>query len=158
MLRTSLFDDLTKEEFRGRRNKEIANGIDVLKGNCTDSGLSEEAYVRLLHRLAWLEHRRWNAFTRVMGYRHTTLYEAYRMITHSHKHMPLKLHPCLVECDQLGIKSRINRHGMPEEKSRAQTEDDPGYDKLDALTYHLNQLGLVSYDMKYWDYPYEFLD
>ena len=48
------------------------------------------------HCLAWLEHRRWNAFTRTLGYRYVparTLYAA----KGSQKDMPLKLHSCLVE-------------------------------------------------------------
>ena len=52
---------------------------------------------RKKHRLAWLEHRRWNAFTRTMGYRNTGVMGEYYALTQSHKNMPLKLHPCLVE-------------------------------------------------------------
>lgn len=47
--------------------------------------------------LAWLEHRRWCAFTRTMGYRSTELLEENLKATGKHKNMPLKLHPCLVE-------------------------------------------------------------
>lgn len=48
------------------------------------------------HRLAWLEHRRWNAFTRTMGYQHTSA-ETLFSIKSSQKDMELKLHSCLVE-------------------------------------------------------------
>ena len=47
--------------------------------------------------LAWLEHRRWNAFTRVIGYQSTTEIRKNLMIYGSHKNMSLKLHPCLIE-------------------------------------------------------------
>ncbi len=48
------------------------------------------------HRLAWLEHRRWNAFTRTMGYQHTSAEKLFN-IKNSQKDMELKLHSCLVE-------------------------------------------------------------
>jgi hypothetical protein len=49
------------------------------------------------HMLAWVEHRRWNAFTRTMGYQSTDALEKNLASYASHKNMPLKLHPCLVE-------------------------------------------------------------
>ncbi|MBR6825488.1 MAG: hypothetical protein IKM59_02970 [Oscillospiraceae bacterium] len=49
--------------------------------------------------LAWLEHRRWCAFTRVMGYRSTDAIEENLRTLKTHKNMSLKLHPCLVEAD-----------------------------------------------------------
>lgn len=47
-------------------------------------------------RLAWLEHRRWSAFTRTMGYQYTDAKNILSQ-TGAHKSMPLKLHSCLVE-------------------------------------------------------------
>ncbi len=52
---------------------------------------------RKKHCLAWLEHRRWCAFIRTLGFRHTTALEQNWQQWRSHKNMPLKLHPCLVE-------------------------------------------------------------
>ena len=49
------------------------------------------------HYLAWLEHRRWCAYTRTMGYRFTDAMEKYYLEHISHKNDTLKLHPCLVE-------------------------------------------------------------
>ena len=49
------------------------------------------------HVLAWLEHRRWSAYTRTMGYRSTDAMERYYFAENNHKNMSLKLHPCLVE-------------------------------------------------------------
>jgi hypothetical protein len=49
--------------------------------------------------LAWLEHRRWCAFGRTMGYRATDCTEENLVLTKTHKNMPLKLHPCLVEAE-----------------------------------------------------------
>ena len=63
------------------------------------------------NRLQWLEHRRWNAFLRTMGYQHTDCYETYLEYTHGHKQMEAKLHPCLVECNMDGIYGIINDAG-----------------------------------------------
>ena len=52
---------------------------------------------RYRHVLAWLEHRRWSAYTRTMGYRSTDAMERYYFSENDHKNMTLKLHPCLVE-------------------------------------------------------------
>ena len=52
---------------------------------------------RKRHTLAWLEHRRWAAYTRTMGFRSTDAMEQYYLAENGHKNMSLKLHPCLVE-------------------------------------------------------------
>lgn len=52
---------------------------------------------RKRHTLAWLEHRRWAAYTRTMGFRSTDAMERYYLAENGHKNMSLKLHPCLVE-------------------------------------------------------------
>lgn len=50
------------------------------------------------HMLAWLEHRRWIAFTRTMGYRYTSEFKKNLILNgKNHKNMELKLHPCLTE-------------------------------------------------------------
>ena len=49
------------------------------------------------HVLAWLEHRRWTAFTRTMGYQYTSGFKKNLQLNGTHKNMELKLHPCLVE-------------------------------------------------------------
>ncbi len=53
------------------------------------------------HTLAWLEHRRWVAFTRSLGYQYTgELGKNLRLSGKNHKNMELKLHPCLVEAEK----------------------------------------------------------
>lgn len=50
------------------------------------------------HILAWLEHRRWTAFTRTMGYQYTGEFRRNLQLNdENHKNMELKLHPCLIE-------------------------------------------------------------
>lgn len=66
------------------------------------------------HLLAWLEHRRWCAFTRIRGYQRTTDYAKYCELTGSHKHMSLKLHPCLVESGKKGSPALIGKDGDKE--------------------------------------------
>lgn len=95
-------------------------------------------------RLAWLEHRRWCAFTRVKGFRSTDAYAQYYDATGSYKHMSLKLHPCLRECSDTGMQQLIdgNRTLHPE----------AAVDALDALTCEL--YGKYNdYDFKQYDYP-----
>ena len=56
------------------------------------------------HCLAWLEHRRWNAFTRTMGYQYINA-DNILNIKGSQKDMELKLHSCLVEARQPELSS-----------------------------------------------------
>ncbi len=124
--------------------------------------------------LQWLEHRRWCAFLRTMGFRQTNDYEEYLEVTQTHKQMDLKLHPCLVECDKFGMRGAfdefgeakftlINRDEWDEiveinEKSREVGD----FDYLDQLTCKLANLKQNSsttipnfspYDFKQYDYP-----
>lgn len=56
---------------------------------------SEDYYKQVL---AWLEHRRWNAFIRTQGFQHTNEFRKnFQLNGKDHKNMELKLHPCLVE-------------------------------------------------------------
>ncbi len=72
---------------------------------------------RILNELAWLEHRRWNAYMRSRGFRNPNClskegFERYfgeeGLTGHEeagHKYITLKLHPCLVECDKQGMSA-----------------------------------------------------
>lgn len=55
---------------------------------------------------AWLEHRRWNAFTRVYGYQNNGT---------NQKDHQRKLHPCLVETDKEGAKGHQKLKECPKE-------------------------------------------
>ncbi len=141
---------------------------------------------RKKHSLAWLEHRRWCAFTRTMGYRSTDALKSNLYTAGSHKNMPLKLHPCLVEArlhtDSRGEISYI--HGEFDERgklteaselawSREDMDNAPDlYDPLDRLSHRWNavwnenreyikkkNLSVESYDFKKYDYyRYEYGD
>ena len=115
----------------------------------------EQKHITLLHRMAWLEHRRWNAFTRVKGFRSTKAYPAYACadVQGSYKQMELKLHPCLVECDQLGIRAKISSKGVIDPESLFCETDTSKFDRLDELSYDLKQKGYNNFDFKQYDYP-----
>lgn len=161
VMNTSLFDVDDSEE-----GKEIYN--DALKTAFAEycrlvSGLDRledpeaaERDLRLVHRLSWLEHRRWCAFTRIKGFRCSWDYDSYKGVTGSYKHMGLKLHPCLVECDQRGIRAPLRADYTVEEDKCLQftkgcPEADP--DLLDELSLDLRDNGLNNYDFKLYDYP-----
>ncbi len=111
---------------------------------------------KLLHEMAWLEHRRWNAFTRVKGFRHTSDYQAYAIANQSgsYKQMDLGLHPCLVECDKNGIRAEM-KDGRVVKETLWKKADDPNLDLLDELSYDLYASGYNGYDLKEYDYPLE---
>ena len=114
---------------------------------------AKQAHIQLMHKMAWLEHRRWNAFTRVKGFRHTAGYDVYSGITGSYKQMDIKLHPCLVECDDLGIRGVIDEKCRLDESTVFKVADPEQLDLLDELSYDLWKKGLNGYDFKMYDYP-----
>ncbi len=110
--------------------------------------------IALLHKLAWLEHRRWCAFTRTMGFRQTDAYGVYADPEKSgtHKQLEIKLHPCLVECDQNGIRMVCDGEGYLSLCPLLQAAQSPR-DYLDELSDALYEQGINDYDFKLYDYP-----
>ena len=115
-----------------------------------------QAHMRLLHRLCFLEHRRWSAFTRVQGFRNPTQYRRYLVEgkSGSYKHMGLRLHPCLVECDDQGIRAEIDPYARLIPGTEFRCTDPEALDLLDELSYELKKLGINDYDFKQYDYPF----
>lgn len=106
--------------------------------------------------LIWLEHRRWCAFLRTMGYRQTELYSEYYSKTNSHKHSEFKLHPCLVECDKKGVSDIIDycKQGI-----KIHQTGDKAYDLLSIVSYNTSELSNYFDDFKAYDHPdNEYLD
>ena len=114
-----------------------------------------EAHLELLNKMAWLEHRRWNAFTRVKGFRSTANYDVYAssQVKGSYKQMEIKLHPCLVECDQKGIKTKITERDKMKREEILVCENRSDFDWLDELSYDLYGKQFNGYDFKEYDYP-----
>lgn len=128
-----------------------------------DSEADAQAHLQLLHEMAWLEHRRWNAFTRVKGFRCPESYRTYAVpgVGGSYKQMDLRLHPCLVECDKRGIRAVMEPTGRVDEATVLERKDDvlirfadaDDLDDLDILTRDLYHMGCNGYDLKVYDYP-----
>ncbi len=128
--------------------REIAGGDQL-------SGEEAEKHMSLMHRIAWMEKRRWNAFTRIKGFRHTDRYDVYAVEGEkgTYKQMDLKLHPCLVECDKVGIRAKIDLNCNIDAKSRFKFEEKDCPDMLDDLSKDLSEKGFNGFDFKEFDYP-----
>gem|GEM_PF-1603943 len=127
-----------------------------------------ETKMQLLHRLAWLEHRRWCAFMRTLGFRRPDAergesYKKYfgeKLSGHEeddHKYMPLKLHPCIVECGQEGIVAQFDKLGNV--KDGTDMKERIIRDYLDELSWDRKDSFRPKppkkfEDFKKWDYPY----
>lgn len=121
------------------------------------------------HRLAWLEHRRWCAFMRTEGFtcpsegeeeayvkalnddnEPVKQYESPKYPNEgNHKSIALKLHPCIVECDEKGIRKNLF----------LQIADRKELDRLDEVSIRFKTKekykikNLHTYDFKKYDYP-----
>lgn len=126
--------------FLGRKDKPVA------------APKEEAEHKALLHRLAWLEHRRWNAFLRACGFRCPREYEHYKPVSHSYKFIDLKLHPCIVECSTHGILAEFDEGYKVNRSTCLQYKDSSRYDHLDRLSYDLKEKGWNDYDFKQYDY------
>ena len=150
------FDKLNDENYEKSIEEAIDRYNKIVTGQVEfRSEEDKQAHFTLLHELSWLEHRRWNAFTRVKGFRHTDKYDVYAKAGEngSYKQMELKLHPCLVECDKKGIRAEIDKQGKPKETFACQDKSD--FDLLDELSYDLYEKKYNNFDFKIYDYPEE---
>ncbi len=151
--KTSLFDKtsdyakLQQQFIREYKNRLI---------ECSKNNDSE-----LLHELAWLEHRRWNAFMRTRGFKNPDNAKEFLRICKSQKNLELKLHLCLVECDKYGMKANMSSAGEWNDfkllnNTISEAELSALYpDLLDELTYDIAQINSEAYDFKLYDYPLE---
>lgn len=115
--------------------------------------------------LAWLEHRRWCAFTRTMGYQQCKAPDRNSLLHANHKNMSLKLHSCLVEAyvdfDAPETYRYIQADFCKDGSVNASTVfKSAPCDALDAVSQRWYELsGKSSYDFKLYDfYRYEFED
>lgn len=150
---------ITESVFDGKAPGAVQVGDDpfapLIKGWDSWDAEEKEKHMRLLHRLSWLEHRRWSAFSRVQGFRNPVEYRRYLTEGQagSYKHMGLRLHPCLVECDDKGIRGQIDHLGRLVPGTDFSCTDPEQLDLLDELSYRLKELGVNDYDFKQYDYP-----
>ncbi len=152
----SIFEAVDEERRRAyeeAQDKMLQDYKDFATGGIDELSPEDAARnIRLKHDLAWLEHRRWNAFTRVKGFRHSDNYGVYSACTGSYKNFPLKLHPCLVECDKLGIRTSLSAADIDNKTVFLSTEERE-LDFLDLLSLDLAEKNLNDYDFKIYDYP-----
>jgi len=115
--------------------KRIA-GIDLSQTLNKDDEAKREDIKKKMEQLAWLEHRRWCAFTRTLGYRFTDAIEKNFEATGSYKNMSLKLHPCLVEArcpENAGMKYMCDKKS--DEDSNKELDSSVEFDYLDKMSH-----------------------
>lgn len=153
---SSVFKDpqMADRECRREYYKEVFVQCCRFLGEGKPAAAPEEdaEHKALLHRLAWLEHRRWNAFLRACGFRCPREYEHYKPVSHSYKFIDLKLHPCIVECSTHGILAEFDEGYKVNRSTCLQYKDSSRYDHLDRLSYDLKEKGWNDYDFKQYDY------
>ena len=168
----SVFTQDSTQFEKAEQNKEMIN---FYKNTIIEISKDSDNHSNL-HKLAWLEHRRWNAFMRTCGFTYVSVddmkqyynIDSFEHKLKDHKMLPLKLHPCLVECSDKGIFIKLNEKGIAEEGyvkgfHQAKVNDFNNgnlseFDKLDCLSYYNRSLRDETdycYDFKKWDYPSE---
>lgn len=134
--------------------KSIEDTFDRYEAFIRNDTEQKKEYYRLLDELAWLEHRRWNAFMRVNGFCGTKHYENYAVPDEigSYKQMEVKLHPCLVECDKKGIRAKRKENGRIDMENLLKS-DEEDFDLLDEVSYNCYKKGYNKENFKKYDYP-----
>ncbi|MBE6688276.1 MAG: hypothetical protein E7588_03240 [Ruminococcaceae bacterium] len=162
MATASVFDEKDYDTYLEALKKDYQKYESFAKG---DLVVTEDAWMR--HRLAWLEHRRWNAFMRVSGFRFTDMYVHYYKEFGTHKSLSLKLHPCLVECDESEMKLELTEKGEPIDRVADGTKTE-ALDMLDEISLKMREVKMEKnkkeekeenkdysyYDFKKYDYPF----
>lgn len=172
LIKESIFDynqhdlDSLYKAYIEKQCKEYINIVlsDSHKEFCTEVVYKELHSKK--HLLAWLEHRRWNAFTRTMGYQYTCA-ESLFNVKNAQKDMDLKLHSCLVEArlprladDDTYIYAEFTENDLVD-KSTALDFSGKMLDRLDMVSYERQKRNLTvkTEDFKMYDYyRYEFYD
>ncbi|MBR2860901.1 MAG: hypothetical protein IKB86_03595 [Clostridia bacterium] len=156
LVKKSLFECVSENEYKAEAKRAVEEYKKIASGKIEFATSKEEKeHLKLLNNMAWLEHRRWCAFTRVKGFRGTSAYANYAKedVSGSYKQMDIKLHPCLVECDNKGIKAELTSQGIIDASTSLKCTDKDKFDLLDDLSYDLFEKNLNDYDFKLYDYP-----
>ncbi len=131
---------------------------------------SAKEYIELQHRLSWLEHRRWTAFSRIRGFKSVDFEtcRSYSGLTGNHKNFALKLHPCILECDDKGMRKDLLGTGkLSTDGYYCDADPKTDRDFLDELSVYVRDNGIkrdtvgkdgkiqkAGYsDFKKYDYP-----
>jgi len=160
-IKTSVFDCMTEKEYDAHcKNVNAQCEMYRMLATASDmSGLTDEGRVKYedielkKHCLAWLEHRRWCAFTRTMGYQYIDIRNILEQ-SGNHKDMRLKLHSCLAEarmpcmnCDDTYIQAQFDASGKVDSSTILKFGNSDKCDMLDIVS-----LAKKSGDFKEYDY------
>ena len=151
------YGDAENPEYKNQNKSSFESYRSYILGNIgSEEKRDIVTFKNNMHRMSWLEHRRWCAFTRIKGFRNTNGYNFYARPDKkgSYKQMDMKLHPCLRECDMNGVQSGIDGDGkIIKENGLFTMKDTKGLDYLDCLSFELYKKNLNGYDFKMYDYP-----
>lgn len=156
-IKNSVFSDANKEEYDLLQTENFEKyGLYLKLTAVSASGrfdwleICDRKYYCDLQKkreyLAWLEHRRWNAFTRTMGYRHVDIQKLLEGVK-AQKDMRLRLHACLVETE-FPCASQHKGCYMWMENGKFDTYDTALLDSLDLVSK-----AKAGGDYKEYDYP-----
>ena len=171
-IKKSVFDgeEVHKKETEAQflRYKRMALADGTNSASVTFDGENEiPCFAEQKELLAWLEHRRWCAYTRAEGYRYTAeVIKNLDLKGKSHKNMSLKLHPCLVEAERPVGKTYRHPKVISVFESKKTNEDvkkeldaleDEPLDRLDRLSCLMCREKLTRHikagDFKEYDRP-----
>jgi len=122
----------------------------------------------ITQRLAWLEHRRWNAFLRAQGFSRpfSTLADIQAALKElntesgpdrlfAYKDVSLRLHPCLVECDTTGVgpsgnivQEKDGKLFLSWNEGDKKANGESSYDLLDLISLLRTDRELIKNDRK----------
>lgn len=149
IMKPTLFNSSDDEEYHNNVTQAEARFAHTVKSvwNYPDYAFEQNA-------LAWLEHRRWNAFMRINAFKKPDDMDKYiRLDSDIHSLKPgqdkdyqflfIKRHPCIVECDIDGYPGIFSKNQNWKTPGRASV----GPDELDILQQKLDA------DYKSYDYP-----
>lgn len=168
-IKSSVFDCISEQEELAHKDyvsKQCKNYIQMVLSDPSELNDDKKHVYNDLeekkHLLAWLEHRRWNAFTRIMGYQHASAQSLFS-VKGSQKDMELKLHSCLVEArrpsleDGTYIHAEFLPNGKVNEDTLLATFSTQKLDCLDQVSYQKQKYNGSKTDYKKYDYyRYEF--
>lgn len=116
----------------------LAESSDSFNGEISD--VYDDARFKR-HLLAWIEHRRWNAFTRIMGYQYASAETLFK-VKNSQKDTELKLHSCLVEARRPHLEERdtyiyaeFTANGLVDVNTTFVSFSTKQLDRLDQVSY-----------------------
>lgn len=164
LIRSSIFkygNDLVKSnEIRFVTNKLLKKYGFLESAEVEKADINKEIPKDFDFATLWCEHRRWNAYIRSEGFICPDSFEVYYNSSKTHKNLPLKLHPCLVESKFGDLKENIfdDKYISYLKKIDENNVDlllpydnETDVDYLDQFSLRLNRLNNKQSDYKSYD-------